>query len=140
MRTKHKDKNTVSTLHSLKRTATKRTRYSRQVSLLSLDTIISGTHTNKRRKALKTAKKKVKSCVLPDQLKFRSNCKSRRVFKLNLFREQDVLKIPKKLKDRLMQTPDDDFDCQSDDDLIREAIEKKQREISSMLVRPRNLC
>ena len=140
MRGKSKETSTVSTLHSSKKTAIKRTKHFKRLSILSFDNMILSPVSKRASKSNKRAKKLTKCKSELQVLEFRSERRVKRVFKIRVYQEDRVLQMPQELEDRLMQTPDDDFDCQSDEELIQEVIERKHRELAGMLVRPRNLC
>ena len=70
--------------------------------------------------------------VKKDFLCFKSETK-RKSYKIGVFNERDVLKFSKKIAEKMLQRPDEDFDCMSDDELIQTELAKKQRELTEVV-------
>ena len=61
----------------------------------------------------------------------------RKKFKLKVFNEADKLIMNKRLQKKLKNTPETDFDCPSDDELIAETVARKSNELRAALNKKR---
>ena len=88
----------------------------------------------------KRLKKTKKSQAAVKVLAFKSDHRPKKTYKFKVYKETQVLSMNRKLKNKLIETPEADFDCPSDDELIQDIIKQKRRELQGMLVKPSNLC
>ena len=65
-------------------------------------------------------------------LEFKS-ARRRKKHRFSVFNEAEVLKMKKKLEGLLVETPEADFDCPSDDELIADTVKQKCKELKSAL-------
>ncbi len=101
---------------------------------MTFDSFTSSPKAKKISKRNKTSRCFTKAKILApiEVLEFKSPHR-RKKFKLDVFLETQKLKMNKKLAQKLLETPEADFDCQSDDDLITSTIKTKSAELKKAL-------
>lgn len=70
-----------------------------------------------------------------ESLEFRSTHKRKKIYKFAVFEEEDRLRMGRRMAGLLVDTPEEDFDCSSDEDRIKEVVQRKFRELKYELER-----
>lgn len=121
-----KKDSTTTTKYSLTDTTIKKPRRLPSISILEFNSS-PPTKTDSRRMVKSSCIKNIRNTL--EALEFRSERRKKKVFKFKLHQEHDILVMSKKIGALLVDTPDDDYDCASDEEMIQSAVMQKHREL-----------